>query len=78
VHLCASVVKVITRTWYNTPTPQIFPKKFRMRKSRVQNGGLGDEVLQKTPLLWYFFDFVEKIPQQTGLVLCTRENTYQR
>jgi hypothetical protein len=54
------------------------PQKNRMRKSRVQNGGLGDEVLQKTPLLWYFFDFVEKIPQQTGLVLCTRENTYQR
>jgi hypothetical protein len=54
------------------------PKNFRMRKSRGQNGGMGDEVLQKTPLLWYFFDEVEKIPQQTGLVLCTRENTYQR
>jgi hypothetical protein len=54
------------------------PQKNRMRKSRVQNGGLGDEVLQKTPLLWYFLDEVEKIPQKTGLVLCTRENTYQR
>jgi hypothetical protein len=70
--------------WGAAPNPFLFwffcgeaAKKPYAQKSRTK-WGPGGRSPPENPFVVVFFDEVEKIPQQTGLVLCTRENTYQR